>query len=81
MKKNIGTVDRILRVLVGAALIAYGIVNHTWLGAIGLVPLLTATLRFCPAYCPLGISTAGAADKAGEGGCGAGCGCGAKKPE
>ena len=68
MKKNLGTTDRILRTLVGLGIIAYGVVNHTWLGAIGALPLLTALLGVCPAYCPLGLSTTGKG-----GGC---CGCG-----
>jgi hypothetical protein len=73
MKPNIGTADRTLRILVGLGLIAYGIVNHSWIGAIGAVPLLTAFIRFCPLYAPLGISTCG---KGGKGGCGGGgCGC------
>ena len=71
MKPNIGTVDRALRILLG--LIAYGIVNHTWLGALGAVPLLTAFIRFCPLYCPLGISTYSKSDKDG-GCCGGKCG-------
>jgi hypothetical protein len=57
MKPNIGTVDRALRILLGLGLIAYGIINHTWIGALGTVPLLTAVIRFCPLYTPLGIST------------------------
>ena len=70
MKRNIGNADRIIRIVAGLAIIAYGIVNHTWLGAIGAVPLLTAFIGFCPAYCPLGISTVGKND----GGC-----CGGSK--
>jgi hypothetical protein len=68
MKKNIGNADRIIRIVLGLGIIAYGIVNHTWLGAIGAVPLLTAFIGFCPAYCPLGISTTGK----GGGSCGGG---------
>lgn len=73
MKPNIGTVDRALRIILGLGCMAYGIVNHTWLGAIGVVPLLTALVRFCPLYFPLKISTV---DKGGHGGgcCGGGCG-------
>ncbi|OYV04214.1 MAG: hypothetical protein CFE26_18105 [Verrucomicrobiales bacterium VVV1] len=59
MKKNLGTLDRVLRILLGLAIIAYGVINHSWLGAIGAVPLLTALIGFCPAYCPLGLSTTG----------------------
>lgn len=77
MKPNIGTADRTLRILVGLGLVAYGIVNHSWIGAIGAVPLLTAFIRFCPLYAPLGLSTCGKSGKdGGQGGCGSGgCGC------
>ena len=78
MKPNMGTADRTLRVLFGLGLIAYGIVNHSWLGAIGAVPLLTAFVRFCPLYCPLGISTIGKGKGGNDkgGGCGGGGCCG-----
>jgi hypothetical protein len=66
MKPNIGTIDRTLRILFGLGLIAYGIVNHTWIGALGAVPLLTAFIRFCPLYAPLGISTCSKGDKDGD---------------
>ena len=66
MKKNLGTIDRGIRAVLGLGIIAYGIVNHTWLGAIGAVPLLTALIGFCPVYCPFGLSTAG---KSGGGCC------------
>ncbi|MDI1313972.1 DUF2892 domain-containing protein [Prosthecobacter sp.] len=69
MKPNIGTVDRALRIIAGLGIIAYGIVNHTWLGAIGVVPLLTAFVRFCPLYAPLGISTCGKGGNGKGGGC------------
>lgn len=58
MKKNLGTTDRGIRAVLGLGIIAFGIANHTWLGAIGAIPLLTALIGFCPAYCPLGLSTA-----------------------
>lgn len=67
MKRNIGNTDRIIRIVLGLGIIAYGIINHTWLGAVGAVPLLTAFVGFCPAYCPFGISTTGKG-----GGCGGG---------
>jgi hypothetical protein len=37
MKPNIGKIDRALRIILGLGLIAYGIVNHSWVGAIGAV--------------------------------------------
>lgn len=75
MKPNIGPIDRTLRILTGLGLIAYGIVSHSWIGAVGAVPLLTAFIRFCPLYAPFGISTCGRKG-GGQGGCGSGgCGC------
>ena len=57
MKCNVGNTDRTLRLIVGCAIIGAGVFYHNWLGAIGFVPLLTATIRFCPAYTILGIRT------------------------
>lgn len=57
MKKNVGSTDRIIRVILGLVIIAVGIINQSWWGAIGLVPLFTASVSSCPAYLPFGIST------------------------
>lgn len=57
MKKNIGKIDKTLRIVLGLAIIAYGIIEQTYLGVIGLVPLLTGVVSWCPLYCPLKIST------------------------
>lgn len=57
MKANIGNTDRVIRIVLGLAIIAWGAMSQNWLGAIGLVPLATAFLRWCPAYLPFGIST------------------------
>lgn len=57
MNKNIGSVDRILRIVVGLALLGAGLALHSWWGLVGIVPLLTAAVRFCPAYLPFGLST------------------------
>lgn len=58
MKANVGGIDRILRALVGVALIALAATHviGIW-GYIGVVPLLTAAIGFCPAYTLLGLST------------------------
>ncbi len=55
---NTGGIDRILRIIVGLALIALAATNTigAW-GWIGVVPLLTGIFKFCPAYKLLGIST------------------------
>jgi hypothetical protein len=57
MKTNVGTIDRILRVIIGLGILGAGYYFKNWLGLIGIVPLLTATFRFCPAYLPFGLST------------------------
>lgn len=57
-KSNVGTVDRIFRVILGIALIAMtltGVVG-AW-GWIGVVPLLTAAFGSCPLYTVLGLNT------------------------
>jgi hypothetical protein len=59
MKCNVGTADRIVRIIAGLVIIGLGVVYGSWLGVIGLVPLLTAALRWCPLYMPLGLSTIG----------------------
>lgn len=57
-KTNEGTIDRVLRVLVGLALIAIVFVGpQTPWGWIGLVPLLTGLIGTCPLYTVLGIRT------------------------
>jgi hypothetical protein len=57
MKVNIGTADRVVRVLVGLVILGVGIYCRSWWGLIGVLPLLTAAVRFCPAYVPFGLST------------------------
>ena len=58
MTANVGTIDRILRIVVGLVLIALVFVGpKTPWGWIGVVPLLTGLVRFCPAYTLLGLNT------------------------
>jgi hypothetical protein len=58
IKPNLGGIDRAIRILAGAALLALAFVGpQTPWGYLGLVPLLTVVIGFCPAYCPLGLST------------------------
>ncbi|MFK5951369.1 MAG: DUF2892 domain-containing protein [Methylococcales bacterium] len=57
MKSNVGGIDKILRIVVGLAIIGWGYATQNWWGAVGLVPLLTATINFCPIYPLLGINT------------------------
>jgi hypothetical protein len=55
---NVGGVDRALRVGVGGLLVALAATGTVgWWGWIGLVPLATGVLRFCPVYTLLGLRT------------------------
>ena len=58
MKTNVGGIDRVLRIIVGLALIALAATGSVgvW-GWIGFVPLLTGLVRWCPLYPLLGISS------------------------
>lgn len=61
MTRNIGTIDRALRAIVGIVLISLVFVGpHTPWGWLGLVPLGTALVGWCPPYAMFGISTCGA---------------------
>lgn len=56
--KNMGTIDRVLRVVVGAVLIALVFVGpQTLWGWIGIIPLATALIGWCPAYSIIGVKT------------------------
>ncbi len=60
MKANVGSIDRILRIAAGIALLALLFIlpgNERWWGLIGLLPLATGLFSFCPAYTLLGINT------------------------
>lgn len=58
MNFNVGSTDRVIRIVVGLGLIAatLGGFIGAW-GWLGVVPVLTGTFRFCPAYLPFGMST------------------------
>jgi len=75
MKKNEGTIDRVLRVLVGLGLISYAVIYGAAWGYLGLVPLLTGLMGTCPVYSILGLSTCGkcSSRKSDDG-----CACGVK---
>lgn len=57
MKKNMGSVDRIIRAVIGVAIIAAGIIYQHWWGIVGIIPLATAFMASCPAYLPFNLST------------------------
>jgi hypothetical protein len=60
--KNVGSIDRFVRIIAGLALLSLLILvegNWRWLGLIGLVPLVTGILSWGPAYSAFGISSCG----------------------
>jgi hypothetical protein len=58
MVQNVGTVDRVIRIVVGLVLIAGSLLGYIGLwGWIGVVVLATGVFRFCPAYLTFGLST------------------------
>ena len=58
MKRNVGGFDRILRIVVGVALIGLAVTGTVGLwGYIGVVPLATGAIGWCPAYLPFGLMT------------------------
>jgi hypothetical protein len=58
MKQNVGGIDKILRIILGIALVAATVLGYLpiW-GYIGVVPLVTGLVGFCPLYPLLGLST------------------------
>ena len=60
-KTNVGGIDRVLRIVVGLALIAGFFLNsdatYRWAYLIGIVPLATGLMSSCPLYTILGLST------------------------
>lgn len=61
MIQNVGTLDRVIRILAGTALIVASLLGYigAW-GWIGVIPLATGLFRVCPAYLPFGLSTCSA---------------------
>ncbi len=57
MLKNMGGIDRVIRVVLGLAAVAAGLYFRNWWGAIGIVLLLTSAAGTCPLYLPFGLST------------------------
>lgn len=58
MKRNVGSIDRVLRITLGLALIAWALFLGGPLWAwVGVVPLATALVGFCPLYPLIGVNT------------------------
>lgn len=57
MKSNVGTIDRLLRIIIGLVVALLGVVFESWWGLIGIVFIATGLFRLCPLYIPFKIST------------------------
>ncbi|HEY8098571.1 MAG TPA: DUF2892 domain-containing protein [Methylobacter sp.] len=60
MKSNVGGIDRVARIVVGLVILSfYFILNDgtRWWALLGMIPLLTGIIGWCPAYLPFGIRT------------------------
>ena len=60
MTKNMGQLDRIIRIVLGIVLIALFFILDgplRWISLLGLVFIITAIIQFCPLYLPFGINT------------------------
>jgi len=57
MNANVGGIDRILRIVAGAALIGWAVMGGPVWAWVGVIPLATGLVKFCPFYPILGVST------------------------
>lgn len=57
MKQNIGSTDRLIRVVLAMLIAAAGIYFENWWGLLAVIPLFTALFSFCPLYKIIGINT------------------------
>ena len=78
MKQNVGSVDRIIRIIAGAAILSLAFVGpQTPWAYLGVVPLATGLMGWCPPYALLGFSTCGKAGGCSTSAAGSSC-CGGK---
>ena len=57
MKCNVGKTDKVIRIIIGLAIGAAGYYFKSWWGLVGIVPIFTALISWCPLYLPFGIKT------------------------
>ena len=69
MPYNIGLGDRLIRFVAGVVLLYFAFAKSAWWGWLGILPLITALISWCPLYSLLGFATC----RKGVGGCGCGC--------
>ena len=57
MKKNMGSLDKNIRLIFGIAIIVLGFLFNSWWGLIGIIPIITSISSFCPFYLPFKMNT------------------------
>ncbi|WP_172674199.1 YgaP family membrane protein [Syntrophomonas palmitatica] len=57
MKCNVGKTEQVIRIILGIAIILLGLYFKSWWGLIGLLPITTGLIRYCPLSAILGVST------------------------
>ena len=57
MKKNVGGIDKTIRIVAGLAVIGVGVYFQSWWGGVGVILIATALMGWCPPYALLGINT------------------------
>ena len=66
MTKNVGTIDRVIRAVVGLAILSLVFVGpKSFWGLLGFIPLITALVGWCPPYALIGLNTCKTAAKPG----------------
>jgi len=58
MRQNVGGIDRVVRIVLGAAILSLLFLTDSpnrWWALVGLVPLVTGVVAWCPAYLPFGV--------------------------
>ena len=50
MHHNVGGIDQILRIVLGVVICTIGVIYNNWWGMVGLIPLVTGTMSWCPIY-------------------------------
>ena len=69
MRKNVGSTDRAIRVVLGLGLLSllyFVDGNLRWIGLVGIVPLFTAFVSWCPLYTLIGVQTCGMSGASGR---------------
>ncbi|NOZ07815.1 MAG: DUF2892 domain-containing protein [FCB group bacterium] len=57
MIKNVGSSDKLIRYLLGLVILGFGYYYKSWWGLVGIIPIGTALMGWCPAYLPFKLST------------------------